>query len=246
VGHDGGGEAPGRIVIANNTLDGGYNRTGAIAILATGESRQQRFEIHNNILSNLSRGNALIVAEYEPAKLRSNSNVFDRRGFFRWGGEDFFSVETWRRGSSQDGSSRACSPRFVDRSQGDLHLDWRDRCARDSGEDLDVIPGRDIDGETRGPDDPWDVGADEVSPLEAPLEPLSRAGPGDRSTGDGMDDQAAGTVSATVGAPGPISWSGSTGVRNSSGRRAATAAKAVCSQNSLATNGIKMVESTRL
>ena len=165
---------PGQIVIANNTCVGRVSRStvGAFTLGTNADKdpqqpfMQQNFVLKNNIVDGLGNGDNNILAAYFPSGLESDFNVFDGSGNYelRDGGTtyDVSDLASWRTVSAGDGSSRECSPAYVEPGVQNYRLDATDTCARDAGQNLPTITTVDVDNEHRPHNQAWDIGADEV------------------------------------------------------------------------------------
>jgi len=168
----------GTIKILNNTCVTDINRWAAIVIGNADNTgmptyKQQNYIIKDNVIAGLTSGDVNVNTQYQPSNLQMDGNVYDPNGGFSWNNSCAQCVTardlaTWRTQSHQDVNSRACSPTFANKANGDLHLAANDSCARDHGVNASLNPNIDIDGNPRPMGSAYDCGADEASGLSAP------------------------------------------------------------------------------
>ena len=91
----------------------------------------------------------------DPANVTSDNNTFSGGNIFSWNGGK--TLTTWQ-ATNRDQNSYSCEPQFANTSS--LHLLDSDLCARNRGISLLGFDS-DIDGEVRGNQGLWDIGADE-------------------------------------------------------------------------------------
>jgi len=189
------GSAPaGTINIVNNTINGKFQANNACGgcrpgVLVTDNSDDDvsgfpynNITIKDNVISGLSStapSRALNVRT-NPSNFRADNNAYDPQSTFIWNDGVDMNFATWRSnlggcpGTDKDCNSLgSCVPSYVNASNGDLHLNVSDTCARSHGANLSSMPLPsglillDIDGDSRPRSLAWDVGADEAGLLLA-------------------------------------------------------------------------------
>jgi hypothetical protein len=163
--------SPGVIHILGNTCYGEIDRYGAV-VVGNPEGKdyvrtQQKVVFSGNVVSGVGVGNANILATYGPSEWQADGNVYDPEGFYRWRADSVVDLAEFQAASRADAASTSCAPAFRQPGR-DFHLRPVDTCARDAGIELPGVTV-DLDGEPRGADGGWDVGADEAPP--APAQP---------------------------------------------------------------------------
>ena len=162
------GPNPGTITFVGNTCAAPYERYAGIMIGQPGQEEapfpHESFVIANNLLDRLESGALNAWFEYSPQNLTMNNNVFDPEGGFQWMESKRETLGDWQTLSGVDAASKACTPRYRTRSPGLMRLHSNDRCARNAGTFQPQASPLDIDGDQRGQDGQWDVGADESAP----------------------------------------------------------------------------------
>lgn len=153
---------PGTIIYANNTCHGVLNRSGFAAFDLENfkNFKHQNIFFDNNVISGLASGNVNVELGYQPSNWQAHDNAYSTAGVFRRAGTNYSQLSSWRNVTGQDQSSEFCFPDYVDASNGNLHLQPFDNCARDQGTANGYSVG-DIDGDSRPLGQPWDRGADE-------------------------------------------------------------------------------------
>ena len=165
---------PGVVRILNNTCYGPIRRSKGAALLlgARVDSPpkpqrfvQERWMVGNNVVAGLAEDDHNIVLGYLPADWNAGHNVYDPAGRFALWTEGslngFAELSEWQAETGGDPQSKECTPRFRDVAQGDFYLKASDTCARDAGKNLGPGIARDIDGDPRPEEGPWDAGADQ-------------------------------------------------------------------------------------
>lgn len=169
---------PGQVTVVNNTCNGPVDRYAAIVIGNPEENKlyaQQNVTFLNNAVHGLAPQQTNLLATFVPSSWRSDGNVYDENGTFRWADDYTGKLDNFQFLSGGDEHSRFCAPAFVSAARGDLHLSPLDTCLRDAGVDASEIIQVDIDDEPRGQGAGWDAGADEL-PAEAGAEVPSQDG----------------------------------------------------------------------
>lgn len=165
------GPNPGTITFAGNTCAIDSNRLGAIMIgLGSGGIPlypHQSFVIKNNLFNGLNEKALNLRADYTPLDWDVDHNVFDPDAGFEWSGVRYGTLAEWQAVTLGNTHSKVCTPKLKGKSTDSFHLSPSDRCAKDAGVALGMQHGRDIDGDPRGQDGIWDIGADEESPGSA-------------------------------------------------------------------------------
>jgi hypothetical protein len=161
-----GGANLGSVSIVGNTCAAAINRHAAITIGnvegAENAFPQQRYVVRNNVVSGLAAGQRNVDLQYRPTSWDADFNVFDPDAGFAWAGGSSSTLSAWRTASGRDGTSKTCNPAFVNAAAGDFHLAAFDTCARNAGSPLSALLPIDFDGDNRGQESAWDIGADEV------------------------------------------------------------------------------------
>ena len=159
-------DPPGEIHFLGNTCYGEVDRYGAVVVgNPEGKDyvrRQQKVVFSGNIVSGVGVGNANILATYGPSEWQADGNIYDPEGFYRWRAHSVVDLGEFQGASEADAGSKSCTPAFRQAGR-NFHLKPADTCARDAGVELPGVTV-DLDGEPRGEDGAWDVGADEVAP----------------------------------------------------------------------------------
>ena len=161
---------PGAVAVINNTCYGPVDRYAALVVGNPDENQlyqQQNVTLLNNVVHGLEGPEQTnLLATFAPTNWRSDGNVFDESGPFRWGDDFTGKIENFQFLSGGDAQSRFCEPAFVSAARGDLRLSPLDTCLRDAGVDASEFISVDIDDEPRGQGPAWDAGADELPPVE--------------------------------------------------------------------------------
>ncbi len=171
---------PGQIQIVANTCVGPIRRDEGAGILIGSNPdgapqlrvfMQQDYLVKNNIVTDLNSNDHNMVLGYVPSGLDTDHNVYDGVGRYALWVDDILTgtgdLAAWRTTVSGEGSSRVCEPQLVSRAAGDFHLAAADTCAVGMGANLSFVSGQDIDGAQRPASGPWDIGADERTPVFA-------------------------------------------------------------------------------
>lgn len=170
------GTYPGQTIIAGNTCVNDINRHAALVIGnpegTENSARQNNFIVRNNIFVQFNGSNEKstpvnIWTHYAPTNWQSDGNIFEPAGRgFAWNQDvsnpSPISISSWRSASGGDSVSKECTPEFVSKSDGDLHLLSTDTCANSGGVDITSLTSVDIDGKSRSSSFP-DSGAAVVS-----------------------------------------------------------------------------------
>jgi hypothetical protein len=156
---------PGQVTVVNNTCQGPVDRYAAIVVGNPEESKlyqQQNVIFLHNVGHGLAPQQTNLLATFVPSGWRSDGNVYDENGTFRWAEDYTGKLDNFQFLSGNDAQSRVCAPAFVSAARGDLHLSPLDTCLKDAGVDASDIIQVDIDDEPRGQGAAWDAGADEL------------------------------------------------------------------------------------
>jgi hypothetical protein len=170
--HSGSEAVPGYLRIENNTFYGPnsqssltYPPPGYVVFTGSGSGTDD-VRITNNIFAGGASGCFNISLAQSGnvglANLVSDYNVFDANCSWTAGGAEVNNLPDWQSHVGGDENSQMCTPVFDDAAALDFHLSESDECALNAG--TEGSTSHDFEGDPRGSNGAWDIGADEWSP----------------------------------------------------------------------------------
>ena len=161
------GPNPGTIRFSNNTCHGDLFLTrGALDVGSARTYKHENWIVENNIFGGFGAGDWAIRAKYNPLNWQSRSNSFSASSQFQWNNGTGIDLANFKSQTQSEVGSDSCEADLEDPATSDLHLRLSDTCARDKG--VAAPLARDIDGQVRSSNDPWDRGADEAGATGGP------------------------------------------------------------------------------